>query len=131
MKLIDMALPYKVTGASGLSADQVITVNRDITSALIQDAMNQMYPNGMTKKEARIFQGIMNQIASGDHVLSLDDKQIEALQDIFLSDKAEKTLRCRPVAAGWILQWSEYLDKIRLGAQDDADEPRRPASTQP
>ena len=112
---IDLIQPYHIKAEKGISEDAIASARRLITEQLIMGAANQLYPDGMGRADAKIFQHIADSLADETPVLDLNSTQFAFLCELFQSNKAAEKLKFAPHASGWFLTWTAYLDTLQRG----------------
>jgi hypothetical protein len=72
-----------------------------------------MYPEGFTRKQARLFQSITDALTDDASVVTLDGTEFDFLCDLFLSREAEEKVKFVPAASGWLRDWMRHLESLR------------------
>lgn len=80
---------------------------RQLTSEFILSAAQQAYPQGMERKDAKMFRSITDGLMQKNGSLILDQPSFEFLRGLF-----KREVRCPPAAASWFMTWVEYLESI-------------------
>jgi len=111
--VLHLIQPYVFKPTDSATLEQQAQARRTLSEEFIHQAAAQMYPEGMTRTEGRIFKGIINALAANTDAIELNDTEFDFLYDMFMSPRASTTLKFKPIAMSWFVQWLDYLEAVK------------------
>lgn len=120
---IKLTLPYVLRPEESAALEQAGRLEkfpREMSEQFIGRALVALHGQELDRKAARMWARVKRELDKSEGEITLDGTLAEWFFELFLSVKADETVKIRPEHAVFWFQWLDALEELRAAAKAEA-----------